>query len=66
MINAFNEQYKAKTFVLTAEAGRSGSFEVTITTSTGETILVHSKVGGAGHVADEHLPKIMEALEAAF
>ena len=66
MISACYEQYQTGNLILSANAGRSGSFEVTITDSSGKSDLVHSNVGGDGHVYDKHAQKIIEALKAAF
>jgi hypothetical protein len=60
-------QFKSKMdeITITAAAGRSSSFEVTITTAEGETSLVHSKLGGAGHINNESVLTIMNAINSA-
>ena len=55
-----------KDIELTAGAGRTGSFEVTITTEDGNSVIVHSKLDGAGHVNEASAKKIMEAVGNAL
>jgi|TARA_B110000090_G_C13079821_1_gene330513 hypothetical protein len=51
---------------MTAGAGRTGSFEITLKKDGEDAQLIHSKIGGGGHLNDESTRKVFEAIGGAL
>ena len=43
--------------------GRTGSFEVTVTGKSGDTTLIHSKIGKDGHINDKSAHNILKYIQ---
>ena len=60
LVTTFKASFENKTLTITSGAGRTGSFEVTVTTAAGEATIVHSKLDGAGHINEESTRALLE------
>lgn len=60
------QTFPEDTITMTAGAGRTGSFEITLKKDGEDAQLIHSKIGGGGHLNDESTRKVFEAIGGAL